>query len=130
MTAVKERGETAFEEAGKGILLRFTNRDLKELQAKYGKTFLNTLTDELLNNVIDVEMLCEFYAIGTKKPEGDRLYDGPEDPELDKLQIGLHAEKLLDALYTSIHGCDLKGFFKRAEEAMKEQEENQSPPPH
>lgn len=133
MTAIKERGETAFEVAGEGCFLRFTNRDLKEIQAKYGKTFLNTLTDELLNNVMDIDFLCDCYFAGTKGPDGNRYYatdKGTLDEEkMDDLQVALHAETLLDSLYMSIHGKKFKEFMEQAAEAFKELEGRDTPPP-
>ncbi len=49
MTAVKARGETAFDEAGDGCILCFTNRNLKELQAK-----LRAKYNMLDKNAVDV----------------------------------------------------------------------------
>lgn len=120
MTAIKARGESPFDEAGDGIVLRFTNRDLKELATLEeigGDNFMPYLTNLTLEGNIPIALLETLARKGAKK---DGVPAEIADEVFDKIVIADLAEKVFDALYMSVHGKKFGQYIEDAAKAMKD----------
>lgn len=128
MTAIKARGETPFSEAGDGVVLCFTNADLKRIQEnpKYGKHFMPTLTDEMMSGAIDIEILEDLAQIGAKK-DRKPLKLGPE--VFDRIIVADLAQKVLDGLYGAVHGKTFQEYIEATAKVFEEARERGAIPP-
>jgi hypothetical protein len=117
VSAIKERGETPFGEVGDGVVLCFTNRDLKVVQADVGKDFLAVFTRDALSGELDVTLLEKIAFMGVKK---DRAHHKLEDGAFDNITIADLVAKVLDALYISVHGDNFKDYMNKTAKAFEE----------
>lgn len=124
--AIRERGETPFEEAGDGIVLCFTNSDLKQIQAKYGKGWVTSATDDLINGRMDFELLEMLVEKGAKK---DRKPVTVDQKKLDAMPVGDLCERLVDALHIAIHGRTFKQHVEHVMKLVEEATAKGEPPP-
>lgn len=113
MTAIKERGETPFEEAGEGVVLSFSNADLKKLQAECGKKVCVEAQERL--NDHDMDLLDAMLKHGAKK-DGKPFKVTVSD--LDNVPVSEVSIKVLDALYVSLHGETFQAHIERINEAF------------
>lgn len=131
MTAIKARGETPFEEAGLGIVLRFLNSDIKQLQADeaIGQTLVPTITAMMMEGAIPVELLEKVARAGAKKESGSREPAVIDDEVFDGIVVAVLAEKVLDGLYGAVHGKTFKEYIEQSAAAFEEARERGEPPP-
>lgn len=117
MTAIKARGETPFSEAGDGVVLCFTNANLKILQAKLGKQWMPIFSQDLVSGDIDLDLIEDLVKAGAKKDRKE--FEVPQDV-LDGMIIAELTNRVLDALYVAVHGQTFKEYIDETAEAMKE----------
>lgn len=125
MTAVSERGEVDFKEAGDGVILRFTNRDLKELQAEFDdKRWMTAMIQDMMKGDNDIVMLDKLARKGAKKD--GKSFELPEEA-FDKMTVLTFAKKVMDGLMQSVHGKTfeewLEGMMAKQREAEESGEE-------
>lgn len=127
-TAVKERGEVAYPEAGDGIVLRFTNRDLKELQVEFdNKRWMQNFYNDMMQGDNDLVML-EILARKAVKGKDGKPKKLPEDA-FDKLTVKQFGLRVMDALTVSVHGQTFEEFMEEQARLIKEAAENGETPP-
>lgn len=116
-TAVKERGETNFPEAGEGVVLRFRNSDLKLIEKREGDAFFNEFLDKCLGGRVGIETL-EFYVGHGAKKDGQPFK--VSESALDDIPVHDLAELVLDALCVSVKGMKAKAYVEEAFKAFQE----------
>lgn len=117
MTAIKERGETDFAEAGEGVYLRFRNSDLKKIEAVLGPQWFNEMVDSFVHGVVKWSILELLLEHGVKKAA--EPYAIPEEV-LDEIVVVDIAEKCMDAACRSMRGMTAKEFVDEIMEAFKD----------
>lgn len=127
MVAIKARGETAFDEAGDGVVLRFTNSDLKRLEAELGVDWFGVMIDTFLMGVPRMETI-EKLAIHGAKLNGAKFEMTEEI--FDEIPIDTIAEKVMDAACISKSGMPAKDHIAERVKAFAEAEASGEIPPN
>jgi len=125
-TAIKERGEIDFKEAGEGIVIRFRNSDLKRIESERGASFFKDVVQAILDGVASMSMLDLYLTHGVKKD--GKPYQIPEDV-LDEIPVHRVWDVLIDGLCMSMKGTTLKEHMEKAAEAFLEAQRNDELPP-
>lgn len=126
--ALKARGETPFDEAGDGLVICFTNADLRVLQEKHGDKFYQDIVQKgYFSGTIDFALLEELLELGIKR---DRKPVPPDEYRdgVDRLIVVDVMEKLLDSIFVSLFGQNVKDYLKTIADAIAEAEANGEPP--
>lgn len=118
-TAIKERGETAFTEAGDGVVFRFLNSDLKRIEKAIGVGFFNKLADEFVVGSMSFETLDTYMKHGVKK-DGEP-YTVP-DEVLDRIPVAAIWDKIFDAVVMSMRGETAKEYVDRLMKVLADEE--------
>lgn len=126
-TAIKERGETAFTEAGDGVVFRFLNSDLKKIEKALGVGFFNKLADEFVIGTMSFETLEVYMKNGVKK--NGKPYTVP-DKVLDNLPVALLWDKVFDAVVMSMRGETAQEYMDRLMKVLSEEPDDQPVPPN
>ncbi len=129
MTAIKERGEVAIKGVGDGTyILRFSNRNLIEIETEKGKRWLTEFTQNLMSGETDVEMLEFLARTGIKDAAGKPVKDLPDDA-FDKMTVLEFANLVLDGVFVSVHGQTFAEYTEEtAKKIAKLREEGKDPP--
>lgn len=114
MTAIPQRGETPFEEGGDGVVLFFTNTDLKKIEAKFGKDWFDDFLAKAQTSMPSIEDMEWLIALGAKKDR--KPVEVPAD-RFDEIPLIYLGNKILDAFCQSMKGMDLKAYLAAAFEA-------------
>lgn len=128
MAAIKARGETAFPEAGEGVILRYRNSDLKQIEAEHGPEWFQSMIDTFLRGIPSITFILGMVQYGAKK--GGVPYEVPEDI-LDDIPVHDLADKIFDAACLSMKGLPAKEYLEETFARHAEMEakgEDPSPP--
>lgn len=122
--AIKERGETPFEQAGDGIVLCFSYADFKKLDGLYKVGWMNRLTQSLLSGNFDFEQMETIFRVGAKR-------DGKPVPDLavPAMPFTEFGDRVMDALSMSMHGKTFKAFLEEVAAQMAAADEGGQPRP-
>lgn len=104
-TAIKERGEINFTEAGKGVVVRFRNSDLKRIEAEIGADFFRLIVEGVMagNTPWATFELCVEHGV---KKDG-KPFVVPEEI-MDEIPVHRVWDYLVDGLCMSMKGLTLK----------------------
>lgn len=121
MVAIKERGETPFGEVGDGVILFFSNTDLKQLQAdpRLGRNFLAQLSATVLSEMVDIQLLEDIARKGAKKADRSTPAELGDDA-FDKIILVDLIEMVVDGLYQSVHGSNFQEYLDKSKKAIQE----------
>lgn len=114
-TAIKARGETAFKEAGDGVILRFRNSDLKRLEADLGPGWFQDMMDSFLKGRPSWAYIDKMLEHGVKKDGAP--YVIPEEV-LDEIPVHVVGDLLMDAACISMKGMTAKETIKEMMDAI------------
>jgi hypothetical protein len=119
--ANKARGETAFPQAGDGVVLRYRNSDLKLIESSDvgGPAFFNRLIDSILAGTMTFDMLDVYVKHGAKK-------DGqPIEVDLDSIDMPIFElwELIGDSVCHSMRGKSLKEYIGEITKLLAEDDE-------
>lgn len=124
MTAIKVRGETPFPEAGKGVVLRFRNSDLKRVEAELAHDWFQLLIDDCMKGNLSLTWIEILVEHGAKK-DGEP-YVVPEEV-MDDIPVHIMGERLFDAVCISMKGKNAKEFLEETFAAMTKAQEDGIP---
>lgn len=136
--AIRVRGETNFASpatpehpagslwtAGKDVVIRFRNSDLKRVEEALGPSFFNDFFDSCRSGVIKMEVVEVFMEHGIKK-KGEP-YKVP-DEVLDEIPYHDMCELLFEGICRSFKGKTATAYFEEMAEAYaKALEAGQTP---
>lgn len=126
-TAVKERGEVAISEAGDDVVLRLSNRDHKELQAKHGKQWMMIFINDMQTGNIDVDLMEEIARLAAKNRKGEPVKLAED--AFDKLTVLDFGKRVMDAVTMSVHGQTFEEFVTEQAKKLQEAAEGADTPP-
>lgn len=117
--ANRERGEVAFNEAGDGIVLRFSNEAMERLYSEFGDEYVDDLIKKLnFANPIAIKTAIECMA---EVPDGVSFDINARPWGLSWFDVN---ERILDAIYLALHKKTFKEYQAHIEETLgKELEE-------
>ncbi len=121
--AIKERGETAFQEAGDGVVLCFRNSDLKQLETELGEKFFS--------DIFENQMTMSFAAMELYLEKGVKKKGEPyviPEKVIDKIPVMDVMEKIVDALCLSMRGKSMKDYIKELTDSFAAAVERGDPP--
>ncbi len=90
----KRRGEVPFPEAGEGAYLRFDVDALERLESKFGENYFDTIVNGMGKVRVNI-----FQAVMAACLTGSNSADIPYGLSFEELE-----ERILDALYMTVHG--------------------------
>lgn len=115
-TAIKARGETAFPEAGDGIVFRFRNSDLKRIEAEHGEDFFNKFAQSVAVGNTSFALIESYMTHGLKGPDGQPFT--LSDEVLDDIPVHDLQEAIFDALCRSMRGQSAKEYLEEVTKAL------------
>lgn len=123
--AIKARGESPFPEAGDGVVLRFTNADMKCVEAELDEGwFAAAIEISVTGGRPSMATLDVLVKYGPKKD--GVAYEIPE-AILDDIPIDDLGMKLMDAVCVSYKGKSLKDFLQETFEQLRKNMEGGDP---
>lgn len=114
-------------EAGDDVVLRLSNRDHKEIQAKYGKRWLTIFIAEMMAGDNDIVMLEEIARLAAKDKDGAPVKLAED--VFDKMTVVEFGKRVMDAIMVSVHGQTFKEYMEAAVARQEEAAEDGDVPP-
>lgn len=87
--------------AGDGVVLRYTNADLKRIEQEFGDAWFGEMINSFLRGTPSIDYILKMVAHGAKKDR--KPYEIPEE-ELDYIPIFSLGEKVFDAAFMAMRG--------------------------
>lgn len=125
-TAIRERGETPFPEAGEGVVLCYRNSDLKRIEAEFsGPHWFNEFVQVSMMGTPAISQVETLARHGAKKD--GKPFD-LDDEIFDKIPVHDLAEKIFDAVCRSMRGMSAQEYVDDVMASIAEADKNDGPP--